>query len=129
MSFGAEELLMSVRLFSINETKEQISQAYVPVVLAGVDDFVIRLVKFQGEFERWHAHENEDEAFVVLEGEVSFQTEDGDHILKAGERDCHTEGHESLSEDKWDWSDAACAGDRKSGNETPWRFETARRDG
>jgi quercetin dioxygenase-like cupin family protein len=85
MSFGAEELLMSVRLFSINETKEQISQAYVPVVLAEVDEFVIRLVKFRGEFERWHAHENEDEAFVVLEGEINFQTEDGDHILKAGE--------------------------------------------
>lgn len=76
---------MSVQRFSINKTKSEITQAYAPVILGKVDDFVIRLVKFQGEFERWHAHENEDEAFVVLDGEINFQTEDGDHVLGAGE--------------------------------------------
>ncbi len=76
---------MSVQLFSINSEKEHITEPYTPVVLADVDDFVIRLVKFRGEFERWHTHEHEDEAFVVLEGEINFQTEEGDHVLKAGE--------------------------------------------
>lgn len=46
---------------------------------------MIRLVKFQGEFERWHHHELEDEAFIVLEGEINFQTEAGDYLLRAGE--------------------------------------------
>jgi quercetin dioxygenase-like cupin family protein len=76
---------MTIQRFSINEAKDEISQPWSPVVLAAVDDFVIRLVKFRGEFERWHAHENEDESFIVLSGEVNFQTEAGDHILKAGE--------------------------------------------
>ncbi len=66
---------MSIQRFSITNSKQEISEAYSPIDLAHVDDFVIRLVKFQGEFERWHAHENEDEAFVVLEGEINFQTE------------------------------------------------------
>ncbi|MCG3164212.1 MAG: hypothetical protein JMDDDDMK_05698 [Acidobacteria bacterium] len=76
---------MNVQLFSINKTKDEITQAYSPVNLANVDDFAIRLVKFQGEFERWHAHENEDECFIVLSGEINFQTEQGDFIVKAGE--------------------------------------------
>ncbi len=76
---------MEVKTFSIPQTGDQITKAYAPVNLANVDDFAIRLVKFQGEFERWHAHDNEDECFVVLSGEINFQTEAGDHILKAGE--------------------------------------------
>jgi|SRR5215475_7941230 len=76
---------MNVQIFSINKTRNEITEAYSPVNLAHVDDFVIRLVKFQGEFERWHAHENEDECFIVLGGEINFQTEQGNFVLKAGE--------------------------------------------
>ena len=76
---------MEVRLFSISKTRTEITEPYSPVNLAQVDDFTIRLVKFRGEFERWHAHENEDECFVALSGEVVFQTEQGDFLVKAGE--------------------------------------------
>lgn len=76
---------MEVQLFSIQQSGDQITQAYTPVNLASVDNFAIRLVKFQGEFERWHAHESEDESFIVLEGEVLFQTDQGDFLLKGGE--------------------------------------------
>jgi hypothetical protein len=67
---------MKTQLFSINQTKDEITGASAPVNLASVDDLAIRLVKFRGEFERWHAHE--DEAFIVLEDEILFQTEEGD---------------------------------------------------
>jgi mannose-6-phosphate isomerase-like protein (cupin superfamily) len=76
---------MEVQLFSINKTRNEINEAWSPVNLAHIDDFAVRLVKFQGEFERWHAHENEDECFIVLGGEVNFQTEQGDFVVKAGE--------------------------------------------
>lgn len=76
---------MEVQLFSIPQMTAQITEAYAPVNLAQVDECAIRLVKFQGEFERWHVHENEDEAFIVLTGEITFQTEVGDFLLKAGE--------------------------------------------
>jgi mannose-6-phosphate isomerase-like protein (cupin superfamily) len=74
-----------IQLFSIGATKAQITSAYAPVNLAEFDGFAIRLVKFQGEFERWHAHENEDEAFIVLEGAITFQTEAGDFLLTPGQ--------------------------------------------
>ena len=76
---------MNIQLFSIPQTRNEITQAYAPVNLASVDDFALRLVKFQGEFDRWHAHDNEDESFIVLEGEVLFQTDVGDFLVKAGE--------------------------------------------
>jgi mannose-6-phosphate isomerase-like protein (cupin superfamily) len=76
---------MHIQLFSISRTKDEIDQPYSPINLARVDDFAIRLVKFQGEFERWHMHENEDESFIVLSGEINFQTEQGDFVLGAGE--------------------------------------------
>jgi mannose-6-phosphate isomerase-like protein (cupin superfamily) len=76
---------MNIQLFSIPQTRDEITRPYAPVNLASVDDFAIRLVKFQGEFERWHAHDNEDESFIVLEGEVLFQTEAGDFLVNAGQ--------------------------------------------
>ena len=76
---------MDVQLFSIDKTKEAITRPYAPVNLASIDDFAIRIVKFQGEFERWHAHENEDECFIVVSGEVNFQTEKGDFVVGAGQ--------------------------------------------
>jgi mannose-6-phosphate isomerase-like protein (cupin superfamily) len=76
---------MNIQRFSIDKVKDAIERAYSPVDLARVDKFVIRLVKFQGEFERRHVHQNEDEAFIVLEGEINFQTDDGDQMLKANQ--------------------------------------------
>ena len=76
---------MTIQRFSIATAKEEIHQAYAPMNLARVDDFAIRLVKFQGEFERWHTHDDEDECFIILEGEVLFQTDMGDYLVKAGE--------------------------------------------
>ena len=76
---------MRVQRFYIDDMKDRITEAYAPLNLASVDEFVIRLVKFHGEFERWHIHEHEDEAFVVLEGVITFQTENGDYVLKPGE--------------------------------------------
>ena len=74
---------MDVQLFSIRQVRDQITEAYAPVNLASVDEFAIRLVKFRGEFERWHSHENEDESFIVLEGQILFQTERGNFLLMA----------------------------------------------
>ena len=76
---------MNIQLFSISQVRDQITKAYSPVNLATVDEFALRLVKFQGEFERWHAHDNEDESFIVLEGEILFQTEQGNFLLNAGQ--------------------------------------------
>ena len=75
---------MKTQLFSINQTKDEITRAYAPVNLAGVDEFAIRLVKFRGEFERWHVHQHEDESFIVLEGEITVHIGADEYELGPG---------------------------------------------
>ncbi len=55
-----------------------------PKIVAELNGQHVKLVKFQGPF-TWHAHEKEDEMFLVVEG--SFDLEFRDHTVRlaAGE--------------------------------------------
>ncbi|MCU0952351.1 MAG: cupin domain-containing protein [Burkholderiaceae bacterium] len=44
----------------------------------------VRLVKFQGEF-TWHAHADEDEMFLVVDGEFDMRLRDRTERVRAGE--------------------------------------------
>jgi mannose-6-phosphate isomerase-like protein (cupin superfamily) len=48
--------------------------------LTTVNDSVVRLGVVEGEF-HWHAHELEDEFFLVLEGELEIDVEERDTIV------------------------------------------------
>ena len=48
--------------------------------LTRVNDSVIRLGVVQGDF-HWHKHDDEDEFFLVLEGELHIDVEDADTIV------------------------------------------------
>ena len=49
-----------------------------------VNDAHVKLVKLQGEFV-WHAHEREDELFLVLKGRLTMRFRDGETVLGPGE--------------------------------------------
>ena len=44
----------------------------------------VMVVKFQGAFP-FHLHEDTDDFFLVLEGEMVMDIEDASHVVKAGE--------------------------------------------
>lgn len=48
--------------------------------LTRVNDSVIRLGVVKGDF-HWHKHDDEDEFFLVLEGELHIDVEDADTIV------------------------------------------------
>jgi mannose-6-phosphate isomerase-like protein (cupin superfamily) len=48
--------------------------------LTKVNDSVVRLGVVEGEF-HWHKHDDEDEFFLVLEGELHIDVEDADTIV------------------------------------------------
>jgi mannose-6-phosphate isomerase-like protein (cupin superfamily) len=52
-----------------------------PRILTKVNDYDVRLAKVAGEH-IWHAHDNTDEFFLVLDGELTISLRDGE-----GERD------------------------------------------
>ena len=55
-----------------------------PKIVGELNDSYIKLAKVQGEFV-WHAHEGEDELFLVIRGSMRIQLEDGDVTLGPGE--------------------------------------------
>ena len=60
------------------------SDHWSPKIIAQMNDYHFKLVKFKGEFV-WHCHIDTDEVFIVLDGEMSIQFRDGSVDLKSGE--------------------------------------------
>lgn len=55
-----------------------------PKVVARLNDYEIKVVKVQGEFV-WHTHEDTDELFLVIDGELTIQLRDGSVALRKGQ--------------------------------------------
>ncbi|WP_432734602.1 cupin domain-containing protein [Maridesulfovibrio sp. FT414] len=60
------------------------SEHWSPRVIAEMNDYQFKLAKLQGEFV-WHDHKDTDETFIVLEGQLAIEFEDGRVELSAGE--------------------------------------------
>jgi mannose-6-phosphate isomerase-like protein (cupin superfamily) len=70
---------------NVAEKLATISEYFSPKIVAYLNDYKIEVVKVSGEFV-WHAHEETDDFFLVLEGRLTIQLEDGDDVeLSAGE--------------------------------------------
>lgn len=55
-----------------------------PRVIAELNDIQFKLVKFEGDFV-WHQHDETDEAFLVLEGEMEVVFRDHSVLVRKGE--------------------------------------------
>jgi len=66
------------------EKLARITEQWSPRVVAELNEYQFKLVKLQGEFV-WHRHEDTDEAFLVLHGELRIDFRDGMATLRAGE--------------------------------------------
>ncbi len=75
---------MAYRPINFAEKLTHFSDCWTPRIIARLNDYDLKLVKTLGEFV-WHLHEDTDEAFVVLAGEVTIELRDGQVTLGAGE--------------------------------------------
>lgn len=64
----------------VNEALEHWS----PKVVARLNDYEIKVVKLKGEFV-WHTHDDTDELFLFIDGELTIQLRDGDVVLRPGQ--------------------------------------------
>jgi len=68
----------------LDKTKKM-SNPWSPIDVVQVNDQVIRLALFDGEF-HWHKHKNEDELFYVIKGKIVIQLKNQPDItLREGE--------------------------------------------
>ena len=73
-----------MRPINLSACLRQFSEHWSPRIVASLNDQEVKLAKFQGAFD-WHAHENEDELFLVVHGEFTMEFRDRSVILREGE--------------------------------------------
>ena len=61
-----------------------LTELWSPRVIAEVDDAYVKVAKVHGTLV-WHAHEHEDELFLVLQGRLRLEMEEGAVELGEGE--------------------------------------------
>lgn len=69
---------------NIEEKFSLFTAHWSPKLVGTVGDTHIKLVKVQGEF-LWHKHDDEDEMFYVVNGELAMRFRDREENLSAGE--------------------------------------------
>jgi mannose-6-phosphate isomerase-like protein (cupin superfamily) len=75
---------MNIRPIDLAENLAGLAQHWSPKVVARLNDYEIKVVKVEGEFV-WHTHQDTDELFLVLDGELTIQFRDGSVILRPGQ--------------------------------------------
>jgi mannose-6-phosphate isomerase-like protein (cupin superfamily) len=69
---------------SPREIAAALTEHWSPRVIAEVDDSYIKVAKVQGVF-GWHAHTDEDELFLILQGHLRIEMEASAVDLREGE--------------------------------------------
>lgn len=68
----------------VRAADEKIVKVFDPHIAGDINDAQAKVAKF-GEVFEWHAHEDEDEAFLVLRGKIAIDFHDG--VVELGEGD------------------------------------------
>lgn len=72
------------RKIDLAEAFGRIPESWSPHVAGDVNDCQVKLAKLEGEFV-WHAHEAEDECFLVVRGAFTMRFRAGDVELSEGQ--------------------------------------------
>lgn len=72
------------------------SEHWSPRVVAEMNDYQFKVVKLEGDFV-WHRHDDTDETFIVIAGEMEIGFRDGTVRLRAGEMCVVPKGREHIT--------------------------------
>jgi mannose-6-phosphate isomerase-like protein (cupin superfamily) len=68
----------------VEAADQKIKKVFDPHIAGDVNESQVKIAKFGDVFD-WHAHENEDEAFLVLRGRIAIDFRDGTVELASGD--------------------------------------------
>jgi mannose-6-phosphate isomerase-like protein (cupin superfamily) len=61
-----------------------VSELWSPKTVARLNDYEVKVVRLNGEF-TWHAHDDTDELFLVISGQLTVQMREGTVTLGPGQ--------------------------------------------
>ena len=71
---------MAMTKVNLDEMLGRFTEQWSPKTVGRLNDYELKVVKVQGEFV-WHQHDETDEVFLVLDGELTIDTPDGAIVL------------------------------------------------
>ena len=76
--------LMSYQAVNFQQKFGLFAEQWAPKVVAEMNDYQFKIAKLEGDF-IWHHHQDTDETFIVIEGDLRIDFRDGDVHIRAGE--------------------------------------------
>lgn len=75
---------MTYKAINFSEKLALFTEQWQPKVIAEMNDYQFKIVKIEGDFV-WHDHEDTDETFIVLDGNLRIDFRDGAVDIGPGE--------------------------------------------
>ena len=75
---------MTIEVINLDDKFSRIDEPWHPYIVAELNGQQVKLAKLEGEFV-WHAHDEEDEMFLVVDGRLTIELRDGKVELADGE--------------------------------------------
>ena len=75
---------MTPNAINLSDKLAKFDDHWSPKIIARMNEYHFKLVKIKGSFV-WHKHDETDEVFMVIDGEMRIAFRQGDVTLKAGE--------------------------------------------
>lgn len=74
----------SVKIVNISDKMSLLNKYWDPKIVGELNNHKVQVAKLKGEFV-WHHHENEDELFLVIKGQLTIHLRDKDIQINEGE--------------------------------------------
>ena len=86
---------------NIKKMADLIKDHFNPLDIFKVNETAVKLVKIKGKY-HWHKHNNQDELFIVVDGQLTINFEDGKVVLNEWEGYVVKRGlmHQSFAENE-----------------------------
>lgn len=75
---------MEFKAINFKDKFSMFNDIWSPKVIAEMNDYQFKVVKIKDHFV-WHSHEDTDEVFIVIKGDMVIDFRDGQVALKSGE--------------------------------------------
>jgi mannose-6-phosphate isomerase-like protein (cupin superfamily) len=92
---------MGYKAINLRQKFRSFDEQWQPKVIAEMNDYQFKVVKLQGDF-IWHDHQDTDETFIVIEGDLRIDFRDGAVHVAAGKMFVVPKGveHKPYAEDE-----------------------------
>ena len=78
------EKIVKIEKINLSQKFNKVNDYWSPKVIAGMNDYHFKLAKVKDEF-IWHKHEETDETFFVIKGQLTILLRDQDIVINEGE--------------------------------------------